>query len=266
MLVHLVVARAGVAQVADALVAAHGVLEESHVPRGVVAAAANPPAHEHEAAVEPVPVAAAALALVGALPAALDDLHDFLGQLGGHVLVGVEDEHPLVAPGHVLERPVLLLGPAGLGVMELVDLGAHGLGEGDGSVGRLGIDDDDLVGPLEASQALDDVALFVLDGHEHGDADGTRGGPVSGREAVAVHFRLERVGAGVARVGGGLDRVGRLAHAVGRLPDITMLIQSHGARPAPANCRSVKPASASRRERVARLQNLMWPPSHIGSW
>ncbi|NER85294.1 MAG: hypothetical protein F6K42_38515, partial [Leptolyngbya sp. SIO1D8] len=59
VLVDLVVARAGVAQVADAFVAADAVLEQAEIPTGVPAAALEPTPEEHEFAVEPVAIAAA---------------------------------------------------------------------------------------------------------------------------------------------------------------------------------------------------------------
>lgn len=46
----------------------------------------------------------------------------------------------------------------------------------------------------------------------------------------------------------------------GRSPAITMDIQTSGARPAPWNSISVKPASRSAADNDTLLQNLMWPP------
>ena len=88
-------------------------------------------------------------------------------EVGGDALVGVEVEDPGVAEGDVLESPVLVVGPVGEGAGR--DAGAGGLGDLGGGVGGEGVEDVDVVGPGDGSEAGGEVDGFVAGEDEDGD-------------------------------------------------------------------------------------------------
>ena len=97
----------------------------------------------------------------------LEHLANFLGQLGRHALVGIDDQHPLV-PG-LRNRPVLEVGR--VDVFSLDDAAAADVADDvERAVGRAGIGDENFVGDcLHRFDASTDVAPLILAGNEHGE-------------------------------------------------------------------------------------------------
>lgn len=122
-------------------------VEEAQLGVGPPACAAHPVAEDVIVARDPP----AGFVAVG------DDAADFDGKLRCGALIGVEEEDP-ISVGDV-EGDVALLRV----VLEwmAVDFGAGLLGQGDRSVGAVGVEDNDAVGPAYAVDAGGDVAFFV---------------------------------------------------------------------------------------------------------
>lgn len=138
------------------------VFDESRNPQTRIAAMTDGAAEEHVEEVEPIGVDAFLLVF--------DRLADFvLKRLREH-LVRIDQQHPLVADRQVVERPVLLLGVDAV-EMELDDFRALRFGELDRTVGRLAVDDEHLVRPIERTNALDDVQLLILRRNDNGNGN-----------------------------------------------------------------------------------------------
>ncbi len=151
------------------LVPAQAVLEEAQVPRLGIAAVLDPAAEEEVFHVEVEPVG-----LVGGRARG-----DLGGQLGDDHLVGVDDQHPLVAEREVVERPVLLLGVGAVEV-ELDHGRAMFGGDPRGLVAALAVDDEDLVGPGQRGQAPPEVGGLILDRDDDADLGTLGGGHLGG--------------------------------------------------------------------------------------
>lgn len=112
-------------------------------------------------------VAAAELKGGGAGWAGEDGALHFGGELGCGALVGVEEEDPGVAEAEVSEGGVAVLGVVVKGALS--DGGAGGLGDFDGAVGGVGVEDVDVVAPADGAKAVREVASFVAGEDEGGD-------------------------------------------------------------------------------------------------
>ena len=163
VLVDLVVAAARVG-VGQFFVAPEPVPEQPQIPVRVIGVL-QPAVHEHEAPVDPVPGRFRVTRRAGHDPAKL------LLRARRQHLVGVEDEHPVVAERQVFQRPVFLLGP-GAAEMELHDFGPQPFGHFDRAVRALRIDDEHLVRPRDRAQAAFEVGRLVFDRHQDGNGDG----------------------------------------------------------------------------------------------
>src|SRR5690606_34541604 len=82
------------------------------------------------------------------------------GRFGGQHLVGVEDEHPLVAERQVFERPVLLLGPDAVEV-ELDYVGAVVTCDPGGVIRAVGIHDKDFIGPRDRTETTGQINCLI---------------------------------------------------------------------------------------------------------
>ena len=122
--------------------------EEAEVRVGVEASVANPATEEEIAAAEEVGVGGG---LTGEYGADLDL------ELGGEGFVGVEGEDP--GSGALLDREIFLTGEALPGFEE--EFGFVRGGDLEGAVGGAGVDDDDLVGELDAREGAGQIGLFV---------------------------------------------------------------------------------------------------------
>ncbi len=91
---------------------------------------------------------------------------EFEGEGGGDALVGVEEEEPGVLEGE-LEAEVALGGVVVEGA--LVDVGPGGVGEGDGRVGGVGVEDVDVVGEGDGGEGGGEVEGFVPGEDEDGE-------------------------------------------------------------------------------------------------
>ena len=92
---------------------------------------------------------------------------DLLPQLGSHRLIRLQDQHPIVAQGEVVEPPLEDPGddPAVV-VRQRVDLGVAA-GDLDRPIRALGVEDEDLVGEaVDALQAALDVGFLVAGGDQ----------------------------------------------------------------------------------------------------
>ena len=118
--------------------------EEAQLGVGVEAAVLDPAAEEEIAAADEVGVDRG---LVGSRSA------DLGLELRGELFVGVEREDP--GAGALFDGGVLLGGEALPGFGE--DVGVEGGGDGEGAVGGAGVDDDDLVGELDAGEGAGEV-------------------------------------------------------------------------------------------------------------
>jgi hypothetical protein len=95
---------------------------------------------------------------------------DFASQFSRHSLVGVYEQDPVCGDG--LERRVALGGVIGKTALDEARPGTAGnLG---GAVGAERVEDDDLVGPAQAGQAVGEVFFFV-----EGEDDGREQGVIS---------------------------------------------------------------------------------------
>ncbi len=122
--------------------------EEAELRVGVVAAAANPAAEEEIASMDEIGVD---LRIGG------EEETDLSLKLGAKFFVGVEGEDP--GADTFFDGGVLLSGEALPGLGE--DFGVEGGGDGEGAVGGAGVDDDDLVGELDAGQGSGEIQFFV---------------------------------------------------------------------------------------------------------
>ncbi|SPT40243.1 Uncharacterised protein [Achromobacter denitrificans] len=95
-------------------------------------------------------------------------LADFLGQGGGHFLVGVHVQHDGMREGQLLQAPLLLLRVLAV-PLEVGDAGAQRRRHRAGGVGAVGIHHEDFVKIHQRLQAFGDVALFVLRHDHHGN-------------------------------------------------------------------------------------------------
>jgi hypothetical protein len=122
--------------------------EEAQVGVRVEAAVANPAAEEEIAAAEEVGVGGWVAGEYGAN----------LGlEFRGESFIGVEGEDP--GAGALLDGEVFLTGEALPGLEE--EFGFEGGGDFKGAVGGAGVDDDDLVGELNAGEGAGQIGLFV---------------------------------------------------------------------------------------------------------
>jgi hypothetical protein len=97
----------------------------------------------------------------------LQELTEFGLEFGGELFVGVDGEDP--GAGTFVDGGVFLCGEALPGFGE--DLGVEGLSDLCGMVSRAGVDDDDLVGELDAGKGAGEVGFFV----ERDDGNGEGG-------------------------------------------------------------------------------------------
>ena len=112
-------------------------------------------------------VAAAELKGGGVGWAGEDGALHFGGELGCGALVGVEEEDPGVAKAEGGEGGVAVLGVVVKGA--LGDGGAGGVGDRDGPVGGVRVEDVDVVAPADGAEAVREVARFVAGEDEGGD-------------------------------------------------------------------------------------------------
>ena len=137
--------------------------EEAELGVGVVAAVTDPAAEKEVAAAEKEGVEGRVGGQEGA---------ELAAELGGELLVGVEREDP--------EAAALINGGVFLGGEALprlgVDGGVEGAGDLDGAVGGAGVDDDDLVGELDAGEGAPEIGLLVV----RDDGNGEEGGGAAG--------------------------------------------------------------------------------------
>src|SRR6266511_4340783 len=83
----------------QSFVSASGVTEQAEIPARIIAAMPNPSVQEQETAIHEVTIGAGRTQF----------LADLGRQLHRDSLIGIEDEHPLVLPGNLLQGPVLFL-------------------------------------------------------------------------------------------------------------------------------------------------------------
>ena len=122
--------------------------EEAELGVRIISAAADPTAEEEIAAADEEGVDFG----VGGQQEA-----DLGLEFGGELFVGVEGEDP--GAGTFFKGRVLLCREALPGLGE--DFGVEGGGDGEGAVGGAGVNDDDLVGELDAGESSGEVLLFV---------------------------------------------------------------------------------------------------------
>lgn len=122
--------------------------EETEMRVGVEATVANPATEEEVATAEEVGIGGRVAGEHGA---------DLGLEFGGEGFVGVEGEDP--SSGALLDREILLTGETLPGFEE--EFGFEGGGDLEGAVGGAGVDDDDLVGELDAGEGPGQIGLFV---------------------------------------------------------------------------------------------------------
>jgi hypothetical protein len=122
--------------------------EEPELGVRVEAAVANPAVEEEIAALEEVGVGRGIAWEQGA---------DLGLEFGGQLFVGVQREDP--GTGAFLDGGVLLCGKALPWLRD--DGGVEGAGDLEGTVGGTGVEDDDLVGELDAQKGAREVGLFI---------------------------------------------------------------------------------------------------------
>ena len=115
---------------------------------GIVAAVAHPAAEKEVATTEKIGIGG------GVTGEELVNLHLKFGSQG---LVGVEGENP--GAGATFDGEVFLSGKALPGFKE--ELGFVGGGDFEGTIRGAGVDDDDFVGELNASEGASEIRLFV---------------------------------------------------------------------------------------------------------
>jgi len=122
--------------------------KEAEMRIGVEATVANPAAEEEVAAAEEVGIGGWA---------AREHRADFGLEFGGESFVGIEREDP--GAGASFDGEVFLTSEALPGLEE--EFGFEGGSDFEGAVGGAGVDDDDLVGELDAGEGAGQIGLFV---------------------------------------------------------------------------------------------------------